>query len=157
MAEFDASDIDYLCTHFSNEQLRIEVRNAYKHLNGENDWKVRYFYDEYITACKLALNILGSYPRVIYKFTQPRESIESIKSRYDLVDYISQYVNLKKAGQRYYGICPFHSEKQPSFVIYANQQTWHCFGACNLGGDLITFVMKYENLTIKDAILKLSR
>jgi DNA primase len=76
--------------------------------------------------------------------------LEEIKSRIDIVNFISDYVELKKAGQNYKGLCPFHSEKTPSFMVSPSKQIFHCFG-CGAGGDVITFLMKLENLSFNEA------
>lgn len=73
-------------------------------------------------------------------------SIKEVKERLDLVETVSTYVNLKRSGQTYKGLCPFHSEKTPSFVVYPDTQTWYCFGACADGGDIFDFVEKIEGL-----------
>ncbi|KWT86943.1 DNA primase [Candidatus Magnetominusculus xianensis] len=80
---------------------------------------------------------------------------EEIKSRIDIVDVISDYVGLKKSGTRYKGLCPFHTEKTPSFVVSPEKQVFYCFG-CGMGGDIITFVMKEEGMSYNEAIRKLS-
>ncbi len=81
--------------------------------------------------------------------------VDEIKSRVDIVDLISQYVQLKKRGTNYFGLCPFHSEKTPSFSVNPKGQFFHCFG-CGESGDVITFFMKIENLEFKDAIKELA-
>jgi DNA primase len=78
--------------------------------------------------------------------------IDEIKSRLDIVEVIGQSVQLKKAGRIYKGLCPFHHERTPSFVVYPDQGTWHCFGACGTGGDVFTYVMKRDNLEFGDAL-----
>jgi DNA primase len=83
--------------------------------------------------------------------------IDEVKDRLDTVEVIRSYVPLKKAGRNYKGLCPFHSEKTPSFVVFPETGTWHCFGACGTGGDVFTFVMKQENLEFGEALRMLAR
>lgn len=83
------------------------------------------------------------------------ESIESLKTIVQIVDVVSQYVELHKAGSNYKGLCPFHTEKTPSFVVEPNKGLFYCFG-CQKGGDAIKFVMEYEHLEYKDAIEKIA-
>jgi DNA primase len=78
--------------------------------------------------------------------------IDQIKDRLDIVEVIQPYVPLKKAGRNYKGLCPFHSEKTPSFVVFPETGTWHCFGACGTGGDIFTFLMKRENIDFGEAL-----
>jgi DNA primase len=77
--------------------------------------------------------------------------LEEIKSKIDIVEFISDYVHLKKSGQNYKGLCPFHSEKTPSFMVSQTKQIFHCFG-CGVGGDVVSFFMKHEHLTFPEAI-----
>src|SRR4030042_5787184 len=78
--------------------------------------------------------------------------VDEVKDRLDIVEVIQSYVPLKKAGRNYKGLCPFHAEKTPSFVVFPDSGTWHCFGACATGGDVFTFVMKRENLDFGEAL-----
>jgi DNA primase len=78
--------------------------------------------------------------------------IDEVKQRTDIVEVISQYVRLTKSGRTFRGLCPFHSEKNPSFFVYPEQQTWHCFGACNTGGDVYSFIMKKQGIDFGDAL-----
>lgn len=77
--------------------------------------------------------------------------LEEIKSRIDIVDFISDYVTLRKSGQNFKGLCPFHSEKTPSFMVSSAKQIFHCFG-CGAGGDAVSFLMKQENLSFGEAV-----
>lgn len=79
------------------------------------------------------------------------EIIEEVKSANDIVDVISQYVTLKRHGNTYFGLCPFHREKTSSFAVAPDKQIYHCFG-CGEGGNVIRFVMKVENIGFKEAI-----
>ena len=79
------------------------------------------------------------------------EVIEEVVSRNDIVDVISNYIKLKKNGSSYVGLCPFHNEKSPSFSVSQSKQLYHCFG-CGVGGNVITFVMEYENMTFLEAV-----
>ncbi|HAS16323.1 MAG TPA: DNA primase, partial [Nitrospiraceae bacterium] len=86
----------------------------------------------------------------------PEELITKIKGTQDIVEVISRHVSLKKSGQNYSGLCPFHSEKTPSFVVSPAKQLFHCFG-CGTGGNVITFLMKYENVTFPEVLKNLAR
>lgn len=81
----------------------------------------------------------------------PREVVEEIRHRTDIVELIGSYVTLKRAGSNFGGLCPFHSEKTPSFTVFPDSESFYCFG-CGAGGDAITFVMKNENLDYPSAV-----
>ena len=76
---------------------------------------------------------------------------EKVRSENDIVDVVSQYLPLKRSGRNYFGICPFHSEKSPSFSVSPDRQYFHCFG-CHAGGDVFSFISKIENVSFKEAI-----
>jgi len=84
-------------------------------------------------------------------------AIDEVKERADIVDVVSAYVSLKKAGRNYKGLCPFHTEKTPSFVVFPDTQSWHCFGACGTGGDVFAFIMRAENVDFSDALKLLAQ
>ncbi len=83
------------------------------------------------------------------------EIIEEVRSKNDIVDVISGYVRLQKKGSSYFGLCPFHNEKSPSFSVSRQKQMYYCFG-CNAGGNVFTFLMEYENFTFQEAIKSLA-
>lgn len=79
------------------------------------------------------------------------EILDEIRSRNDIVSTISQYMTLKRKGRNYFGLCPFHNEKSPSFSVSPDKQIFHCFG-CGVGGDVINFVKKIENVGFLDSV-----
>src|SRR3990167_11303436 len=81
--------------------------------------------------------------------------VEEIKSKIEIVDFIQKYIPLKKAGINYAGLCPFHNEKHPSFMVNPERQSFKCFG-CDEGGDVFNFVMKIEGLEFKEALKMLA-
>ena len=83
------------------------------------------------------------------------EIIEEVRSRTDIVEVISQYVNLQKKGTQYFGLCPFHNEKTGSFSVSPQKQMYYCFG-CGAGGNVFSFLMAYENMTFKEAVEELA-
>jgi len=77
--------------------------------------------------------------------------VEEIKSKVDVVELVSEYVQLKASGANFRGLCPFHNEKSPSFIVNAERQNWHCFG-CGKGGDVFTFLEEIEGMEFKEAL-----
>lgn len=85
----------------------------------------------------------------------PEETIERIRDRIDMVELVGRYVQLRRSGANNFGLCPFHSEKSPSFNVNSDRQTFHCFG-CGEGGDAITFLRKIEGLEFQEAVRRLA-
>ena len=83
------------------------------------------------------------------------EIINEIRQNNDIVDVISQYMHLKRSGRNFFGLCPFHNEKSPSFSVSPDKQIFHCFG-CGVGGNVITFVSKIEGLNFVETIQMLA-
>lgn len=83
------------------------------------------------------------------------ETIEEVRQANDIVDVISQYVHLKRSGRNFFGLCPFHNEKSPSFSVSPDKQIFHCFG-CGVGGNVFTFLTKIEGINFVDAVQTLA-
>ena len=79
------------------------------------------------------------------------EILEEVKQSNDIVEVVSQYIHLKRSGRNYFGLCPFHNEKSPSFSVSPDKQIFHCFG-CGVGGNVISFISKIEGIGFKEAI-----
>ena len=82
--------------------------------------------------------------------------IDEVRQSNDIVDIISQYVHLKRSGRNYFGLCPFHNEKSPSFSVSPDKQIFHCFG-CGVGGNVFSFLSKIENISFIEAVQNLAR
>lgn len=155
---YDSKDVDNL-SNFGIPILSHEITASHK--------RERYYFDDHDTAseiferdfqaaCQLAINLIRSRePKPTVATNNKYVDIDDLKSHVDIVEVTERYTHLVKAGKNFHGICPFHSEKKPSFFVYPEQQTWHCFGACNIGGDVISLVMKAENVDFKSAIAAL--
>lgn len=82
--------------------------------------------------------------------------VDDVKARTDIVDLIQSRVPLQKAGRNFKANCPFHNEKTPSFIVFPERGTWHCFGACGTGGDVFSFIQRTDNLTFSEALSRLA-
>lgn len=89
-------------------------------------------------------------------FSFSKDAVDELKSRIDIVDVIGRTVQLKRAGANYKGLCPFHNEKTPSFVVSPQKQIFTCFGGCGASGDVVSFVKRYYNLDFNEAVEKLA-
>ena len=85
----------------------------------------------------------------------PDELVEEVRMKNDIVDVVSGYVKIQKKGSSYFGLCPFHNEKSPSFSVSPGKQMYYCFG-CGAGGNVFSFVMQYENFTFPEAVKMLA-
>ena len=85
----------------------------------------------------------------------PEELIEEIREKNDIVDVIGAHVKLQRKGSSYFGLCPFHNEKSPSFSVSPDKQMYYCFG-CGAGGNVYTFMMEYENFSFQEAVKALA-
>ena len=85
----------------------------------------------------------------------PEETIEKIRISVDIVDVVSEYVQLKKQGRNYFGLCPFHGENTPSFSVSPDKQIFHCFG-CGAGGNVFSFLMDLEGYSFAEAAINLA-
>src|SRR5882672_5723701 len=85
------------------------------------------------------------------------DEVARIREKTDIVQLLSEFIPLKKMGRNFKTTCPFHNEKTPSFVISPERQIWHCFGGCNKGGDVYSFLMEYEKLDFAEALRILAK
>ena len=81
----------------------------------------------------------------------PQTTIDTVRDTSDILDVISQFVDLKQRGANYFGLCPFHSEKTASFSVAPSKQIYHCFG-CNSGGNVFSFIMDYQKISFPEAV-----
>ena len=85
----------------------------------------------------------------------PQDTIDQIRDSSEILDVVSDYVELRRRGRNYFGLCPFHPEKTPSFSVAPDKQIYHCFG-CGAGGNAISFLMEYEKISFIDSLKTLS-
>ena len=154
VVSFDLDDVNYLAGHLSAQQLRKEIRDAdtqqgvSRCFSEDTD---SLYWEDFGKACELALNIQkASQPKI--EVREGQVSIRAIKEAKDIVDVISHYTKLRKAGKEYAGKCPFHQDNRPSLQINQQKQVFYCF-SCQRKGDVINFIMQIENLDTKQACL----
>ena len=123
-----------------------------------NDTPIISFYEQYKPMCLLAIGLI-KFIDIVPKSQPGTASIDivALKRNTDIVAVAERYTELKKTGTDFTGHCPFHAEKHGSFFVNPARQTWHCFGACNTGGDVISLVMKAEHIDFKAACFELQR
>ena len=85
-----------------------------------------------------------------------RSSIDEVNSKCDIISLVGEYVRLEKRGSEYWGCCPFHNEKTPSFHVVPDRKMYHCFG-CGVGGSAISFIMEMEKLSFGEAVITLAK
>lgn len=114
--------------------------------------------ERHIRRLQRCLELLEGRPLFTNPNTLPGHiDVKALKERLDIVDVVSQWVELRHSGKTYKGRCPFHSECTPSFVVYPDSKSWHCFGACGESGDAISFVQKIKNCGFREAVTELER
>ena len=156
MGIFGTTDIDYLASHLTTEQLRREIHNADIQEGVARTYAVDgdvTHWHEFGQACQLAMNAQNpkqSKARV----RKGRFSVKAVKEGHDIVNVISRYTDLRKAGKEYIGKCPFHEDNRPSLQVNQDKQLFYCF-SCQRKGDLINFIMQIEGLDTKQACLLL--
>ena len=160
---FDADDVEYVLSRFNLAQLRRELRTADVQAAVCRQYHdpAEYYWKDYAGAIKLAISIArtespGSKWDSRLKPLSKRGGgrlprARDVKARYDIVDVISQYIDLHKAGRNFKGLCPFHPDHDPSLTVYPDNQRWCCY-SCNVGGDVINFTMHRRNMDFKEAI-----
>ncbi len=175
---FDAGDIDHLIRramfpeypshdkmvsiHDGIQWLKNEIHAAELHLTTawvDRDIATINYFEDYRAICELSIVILKTYlPRPAPQpGVFPPVDIEALKARTDIVAVAEHYTKLHKTGADFTGLCPFHSEKHGSFHVNPARQSWHCFGQCNTGGDVISLIMRAEHTDFKGAVAVLTR
>ena len=157
---FDNIDVFYLANTMAIRQLRHEVNQAEIYASVAKTYHKteyqspadRFPWTDYAATCQEAIKwIQHGIPKPNPQPTGGRIDIEAIKARCDIVTIIEGYTTLRKAGRNFTGKCPIHQDKNPSLTVYPEQQTWHCFGACNRGGDIFAFIQAVEHTDFQGA------
>lgn len=146
ISQWDDIDIYYLANTFNVDQLKVEIASTKRKFPYE-DW-----HTDFIEACQEAIRwIRASQPKPTPKLGSKFIDVNYLKQKIDIVATINNYTELTKCGQKFRGMCPFHSERKPSFFVYPDSQSFNCFG-CNTGGDVIYFLQKIERVDFKQAL-----
>lgn len=157
MTTLGHNDAVYLSAELTIPKLRREIHHAEL-----RDSVARFYADtEYATpddlwpwadfarVCREAIEIIrASQPKATPH--KGRVDPEDIKSRNDILSVVERYIKLRKAGRHFVGICPIHKDSRPSFTVYPENGTWHCYG-CNQGGDVISFIQAVEHTDFRGA------
>lgn len=161
---FDDADIYYMAVTFTTTELRCELSSAETKLFLQECFDDTIYaekpfpWKDYADICREAIRWQRESKRTMLPEPSARADVrrrlntDNIKSQSDIVVVIGRYVKLSKAGRIFRGLCPFHNEKNPSFNVDPERQTWHCFGACGTGGDVISFIMKAERTDFLGAL-----
>ena len=156
---FDEVDTFILANRFSVKMLRHEAHQSDIRTSVAETYRNTVFqieadlfpWADYSMCCKEAINWkLNSYSKNQIKSVIGQVDTESIKAKNDIAVIVEQYTMLRKTGRNFTGCCPIHGDKHPSFTVYPDQQSWHCFG-CNRGGDVIAFIQVMENTDFRGA------
>jgi hypothetical protein len=156
---FDEFDSFYLAGNLSVAQIRREISRAEVRESVAEIYRGTEFetpddlfpWGNYAAVCRKAIEFI----RQSATKTQPspgKVDVEVIKARNDIVTIIEGYTKLRKAGKNFTGRCPIHDDKHPSLTVYPDKQTWHCFGACSTGGDVISFIQAVEHTDFLGAV-----
>jgi hypothetical protein len=159
---FDADNINSMATICNIPTLKRELRDTDMKLfvaNIDRDVFLQTYYTDYKMALLLAIDVRRymDAPTHTPGIITEHFDVTAIKENADIVAIAGRYTELKKTGSDFTGCCPFHSEKTGSFHVSPARQSWHCFGACNTGGDVISLVMKAEHMDFKAACFEIQR
>lgn len=159
-AVIDHLDVYYLANTFNIAHLRHEISQANikayvseQFADTPYEGKNPFPWSDYAGACREAVSTIQEHNKKKPKpeVSGKRIDIEALKSRLDIVNEVERYTKLRKSGRNFTGLCPLHQDTSPSLTVYPDKQTWHCFGACNRGGDVIDFTMAAEGVDFKQA------
>jgi hypothetical protein len=153
MTSNQQTDAQLLVARFSLMELKLEAHKA--DLHARPDWDDFDYWCWYRDTIEQAITIKQqTQPKPIVK--PGHIDIETLKQHADIVAAIESYgVKLRKSGRNFKGLCPFHKEKTPSFMVYPQENRYYCFG-CQSNGDIFSLVMQMENLTFREAVARVS-
>jgi len=145
------TDAQELTERFDMKQLRHELHHA--KVMALPDWDNYNYWLWFIEIVSEAIDLKkATNPKPVV--TSGHVDLEALKARLDIVSVIENYgILLKKAGHNLKACCPFHDERNPSFMVYPDQNRFHCFG-CQVKGDAIDFIMKFEGISFREAVAK---